>query len=510
MVFNLKKKSKVETVQNHEGALAFKMTPEMELYTAVVTASLSDQFYEKGTSRVERIVQLMAVCNPLFVAQLAVYARESMYLRSIPLVLAVELAKIHRGDDLISRLVARVIQRADELTEILAYYATANNRADQVKKLNKLSKQVQHGVGAAFNKFDEYQFAKYNRSTDIKLRDALFLVHPKPKDDLQKVVFSKIIGNNLATPYTWETELSAVGQLKFTHEDARQEAFKQVWQELIQSGKLGYMALLRNLRNILEAKVSPAHIEQVCQTLADPIQVARSKQLPFRFLAAYRELANDAQSGYTGAVLSALEDAVQASIANLRGFGFDTAITIACDVSGSMQQPVSPKSKVLAYDIGLMLGMMLRSKYKNVETGIFGDTWKTFPLPANSILANVQAMYRREGEVGYSTNGYLVIEDLLKRRLKMDKVMIFTDCQLWNSTGGAHTISDAWAQYRRAVAPHAKLYLFDLAGYGQAPLDLSKGNGVYLIAGWSDKVFDVLAAIETGSDALEKIRLIEI
>jgi 60 kDa SS-A/Ro ribonucleoprotein len=508
MLFNFKAKQK-NVVTNYEGANAFLMTPEMELYTAVVTSTLSDKFYEGGAERVVRIRTLIQKCDALFVAQLAVYAREKMHLRSMPLVLAIELAKVNNGDDLVSRLISRIIQRADELTETLAYYELANGRTGQTKGLNKLSKQVQRGVANAFNKFDEYQFGKYNRDGSIKLKDALFIAHPKAKDAIQQAIFDKIVKDELATPYTWETELSALGQVKYANDVEKAQAFTAKWETLIDSNKVGYMALMRNLRNILEANVSAAHIKKVCATLADANQVAKSKQLPFRFLAAYREL-KDINSGYTPSVLAALEDAVLASVANMRGFGFDTSIVIACDVSGSMQIPISAKSKVLNYDIGLMLGMMLQSKCKNVESGMFGDRWKVINMPTRSILQNVQEYYRREGEVGYSTNGYLVIEDLLTRQKAVDKVMMFTDCQMWDSTSTNKRIAHTWLKYRQTVAPNAKLYLFDLAGHGNTPLDLSQGNGVHLIAGWSDKIFDILAAIEEGADAVKVIRAIEI
>ncbi|MDR1181999.1 MAG: hypothetical protein LBL13_08475 [Bacteroidales bacterium] len=90
----------------------------------------------------------------------------------------------------------------------------------------------------------------------------------------------------------------------------------------------------------------------------------------------------------------------------------------------------------------------------------------------------------------------------------MDKIMIFTDCQLWNSNGGDAQLKDVWKKYK-TIAPDARLYLFDLAGYGQVPLDIAD-NDVHLIAGWSDKVFDILSAIDNGSDALKEIRAIEL
>ena len=405
MFFNKKVKSPTKTI-NHAGASAYKMTPAQELYAAVVTATLSDKFYETGNGRLLRLRALVAQNDPIFVAKLAIYARERMHLRSVPLVLAIELAKIHRGDDLLSRLIGRVIQRADEITEMLAFYAQANER-DGAKQLNRLSKQVQKGIVMAFNKFDAFQFAKYDRDgAAVKLRDALFLTHPVAKDAAQQAIFNQIATGTLETPYTWETELSALGQQKFANEAEKKAAFRAKWQELIDSGKLGYMAMLRNLRN--------------------------------------------------------------------------------------------------------MLGMLLNSKCRNVIAGMFGDTWKVIQLPGRNVLSNVQEFYRREGEVGYSTNGYLVIADLLKRQVPVDKVMLFTDCQLWNSQGTNETLMGLWMDYRKKVAPDAKLYLFDLAGLGNTPFDLRQDQGVALIAGWSDKVFEVLDALENGETAVALIDAIEL
>lgn len=501
MKFNILKRNANSTL-NHEEAAAYSMSPEMELYAAVSTAALSDTFYEKGSDRLARIQDLMLKNDPEYIARLAIYARHQMHLRSIPMVLAVEMAKRHAGTSLVSKTIHQVVKRADEITELLAYYQLANKRHG-VKKLNRLSKQVQKGLSLAFNQFDEYQFAKYDRSGEIRLRDALFLVHPKAKDERQQVLFNKIAAGTLATPYTWETELSALGQQKFETMKAKNKAFTAKWEELIDSGQLGYMALLRNLRNILEADVSGKHIGKVCATLSDSKAVANSKQLPFRFLAAYRELSS-VSSWHTSKLLNALEDAVSQSVVNMKGFDKDARVLIACDVSGSMQKPISPKSKILLYDIGLMLAMLLQSKCEIVISGMFGDKWKVVNMPSRNVLANVTAFYKREGEVGYATNGHLVIEDLIKRKLVMDKVVLFTDCQLWNSKGNNHTMQKAWMQYK-LLAPAARLYLFDLAGYGTTPVTLLQKD-VWLIAGWSDKVFDVLDALENGNSAVEVIK----
>lgn len=506
MKFNLRLKSKARATVNYEGEKAFVLTPQIELYTAVATAALNDQFYEKGDDRLQRIRMLIAKNDAAFVAKLAIYTREQMYLRSIPLVLTVELAKIHNGDGVVNKLVNRVIQRADEITELLSYYAMANERSE-IKQLNKLSKQLQKGLADAFSKFDEYQFAKYNRDAKVKLKDALFLVHPKAKDQNQQLLFNKIVNDELQTPYTWETELSVLGQQKFESVEQKQLAIRAKWEELIFSNKMGYMATLRNLRNILEAEVSGEALKKVCSYIANANAVANSKQLPFRFLSAWREL-KELNNGRVSKVLNALEEAVLHTAANIAGYSGNTKVVIAADVSGSMQKPVSAKSKIMNFDIGLMLAMLLQNRCEHVITGMFGDKWKVINVSNKNILANVNEFYRREGEVGYSTNGYLVIKDLLERKSIVDKVMLFTDCQLWNSNGTGENIAGLWKQYKQ-LAPGAKLYLFDLAGYGNTPLNVIRDD-VFLIAGWSDKIFNVLQAIENGGNAIKMIEEISL
>ncbi len=489
-------------MKNYEGGEAFKMTPEMELYTAVVTSSLSDKFYEKNDERMWRIFNLVKKVKPEFVAKLAVYTRNEMNLRSVPLLLVTLLAKIHNGDNLVKRTIEKTVLRADEIMELLMCYQVCNPQ-DGVKKLNKLSRQIQNGLKTSFNRFDEYQFAKYNRDSVVKLRDALFLVHPKAKDEKKQEIFDKIVNKKLEIPYTWETELSALGQQKFETDEQKHSAFRAKWEELIFSGKVGYMALLRNLRNILTSNVSGIAIDNVANRLSDADQVQKSKQMPFRFLSAYREI-KDIENSNTQYIMSALEQAVKHSAANIEGFGNDTTVLLACDVSGSMCSPISPKSKVQLYDVGLMLAMLLKSRCKSVISGIFGDTWKVVNTPNDNILMSTEELRKIEGQVGFSTNGYKVIDYLSEKNLSVDKVMFFTDLQMWDSTARNAKIRSSWEKYKK-MFPKSKLYLFDLAGYGMSPLKLAQPD-VYLIAGWSDKVFDILSSVDSGKEAVEVIK----
>lgn len=493
-------------VLNHEGAEAFKQSAEMELYTAVCTMALQPKFYETPKQQIERIAYLVREVKPEFVAKLAVYARKEMYLRSVPLLLIVELAKTHSGNDLVSRAIEQVVMRADEIMELLMCYQWRNPQPGR-KKLCKLSHQIQNGLQRAFNRFDEYQFAKYNRDTEVKLRDALFLVHPKAKDDAQQALFNKIAEQTLQTPYTWETELSALGQQQFESPETKRAAFGKKWVELIESGKLGYMALLRNLRNILEADIDDATARRVAERLSSQHEVQKAKLFPFRYLSAYKELK---AVGSTNAplMLNALEDAALASADSIVGFEPETRVLIACDMSGSMRQSISANSKMQLYEVGNMLAMLLHHRCQKVVSGIFADEWKVTNLPHGNILSNTDAIHSRIGEVGYGTYGGRPLEWLIRERMVVDKVIFFTDCQFWGESDFGRYFSNLWSDYKK-IAPSARLYLFDLNGYGHSPIE-APSHDVTLIAGWSDRLFEMLQAIDNGSSVLETINKIEL
>lgn len=494
-----------DKVSNYEGAVAYKMPKEIELYSAVCTMMVQDKFYESPQKQIDRITKLIREVPPTYVAKLAVYAREDMYLRSIPLFLIVELAKVHSGDDLVSRTIESTIKRADEIMELLMCYQWRNPSHGN-KKLGKLSHQIQIGLQRCFNKFDEYQFAKYNRSTnEVKMRDALFVIHPKADDEAQQAVFDKIANNTLSTPYTWETELSALGKQSFDTAEAKKKAFAQKWTELIESGRLGYMALLRNLRNIILAEVDDDTIMKVAQRISNETEVLHSKQLPFRFLSAYKELKH-VDTLNTPFILTALEKATAVSAANIQGFSEETNVLIACDTSGSMDWPLSFRSRIKYYEVALMLGMLLHSRCRKVIPGIFADEWEVVNLPNHNILSNVDTLRDMLGRVGGGTDGGKVIEWMIERQVVVDKVMFFTDCQLWSRHDVQFT--QLWDKYKR-ISPKARLYLFNLAGYGQTPINVVRED-VTMLSGWNDSVFDMLHSIENAKDIVKRINDIRI
>jgi hypothetical protein len=299
-------------------------------------------FYEEGVAVAERIATLVPQCQFFEVAQLAIKARNLQKLRHVPLLMAREMAR-HSMPTTADTL-AEIIQRPDELSEFLSLYWMDD--PDQ-----PLSAQVKKGLAKAFRKFDEYQLAKYDRPAAISLRDVMFLTHPKPKDDKQAEVWKKLVNGTLSTPDTWEVALS-------TGEDVC-----ETFTRLLTDNKLGYMALLRNLRNMADNGVDRDLIASRIMAGA-----MKSKALPFRFIAA----ANAAPM-----FERILDEAMGASLLNQEHLTGHTVVMV--DVSASMGVPLSGKSKLTRMDAACGLAILLDGVCERVSTYTFSRDLEAVP-----------------------------------------------------------------------------------------------------------------------------------
>ena len=501
MKFN--RKASIETqlnndptrTKNYEGGTSFFLDPKTELYIKAASCLVGEnKFYESAAfadNELIRAIHEVLKTDPKFVLQLAVYIREKMYLRSVPMVLCAEYANVAPGTvPDAKKYITRAIGRVDEITELLSYQFERNRIT---KRKSKIPTVIKKAIGDSFNKFDEYQFGKYTRPGTVKLVDALFLTHPKPKDDNQQAVFDKIAAGTLKTPDTWEV-MRVTGQMNW--HDVVNNIFHK-------DGNINnYMAIIRNIRNIMsDSSVTSDDITLLCSMLKDRLAVKRSKQLPFRFLSAYN-VVYGIESPYTNQVLDAIEIAASRSIANipfLKGLSL-----LAADVSGSMTfHPISEKSTIYPYDIGLMLESQATRFCESSITGFFGDVWKQIPMSKQSgILSNVKNMRSRCNEVGMSTNGYKIFDYLIDNDIRVDRILIFTDCQLWGGRSDNEFVHK-FVVYQRNN-PNVKLYLFDLSGYGSISVPQDTRN-VCIIGGWSDRIFDFIHAFENGNSVLETI-----
>ena len=303
------KLNKIIRAFTHEGARGVRFTPEMELKRSLMNCLLwEDQFCEDGVSIAARIKMLVPLVKPEACAQMAIEAREEMKLRHAPLLVVREMARHEKHRVLVADTLARVVQRPDELTEFLAIYWADALGPMQQRKRQPVSAQVKKGLARALTKFDAYQLAKYDRDGAVRIRDVLFLVHAKPKDTDQEKVWKELVDGTLNAPDTWEVALSA-GKDK-----------KAVFERLLREDRLGYLALLRNLRNMENAQVETGLVEKAILA-----RRGAGKVFPFRYVSAARAAPS---------LEPVLEKAMLAELAQRPKLKGKTLIVV--DVSGSM------------------------------------------------------------------------------------------------------------------------------------------------------------------------------
>ncbi|HEY4209561.1 MAG TPA: TROVE domain-containing protein [Puia sp.] len=478
---------------------------QRELFEALLTAQLYDGFYRQPGEQLAAIRKLIRDNDAQFVAKLAVYLREELHVRTLSFVLTAELAAVCKDKALIGRLTGRVIQQANEIPAWLDYYEVVRDKGRGVK----LSSELRKSVGGHFNRLDTYRYVRLTKAQQVRLRHALSVVRPKAAGKPQQALFRRILQDKLPARNAWQSEYEALQGHPYDSVELKQSALREKWKEGISAFRMGYKALLEHLPDVLEAGVSGKVLKLAAEYLGNAAAVAGSRLSPQEFLEAYWKLRR-MEKGGTALLQEALEKAMQHGTENLAGLDELGRVVIAMDISPSMRNPIREDSLVQRYDVALFLAMLLKGKGGQVSAGIIGNVWKQIKLPPAVLLDELTRLRKREGEAGYAINAHLVIQDLLRKREAVDHVMIFTDVTLWNHRE-PHQPADAdiarlWRQYRQ-IAPQAKLYLFDLAGYGKKPLECLE-DGVYLMAGWNDRVFGVLEALEGDAHSIEAIERI--
>lgn len=347
-------------VQTHEGGPAVPhLSPLQQLRRSVLSTLLwENQYYEDGQEIGERIEILAQQVDVKELSALAIQARSEYQLRHVPLLLLCALAK-RGGGRLVSQTIERVIQRPDELSEFLAIYWR--------KGKTPLAKQVKLGLAAAFGKFDEYRLAKYNRDGAIKLRDVLFMVHAKPANDEQAALWKRLIAGQLATPDTWEVGLSSGADKKET------------FARLLQAGQLGYLALLRNLRNMMAVGVDEALVRSAILA-----RKGANRVLPFRYVAAARACPS---------LEPILDQALQAALDEWPILSGKTLVLV--DVSGSMCANLSAKSDLTRMDAACALASMLTGDLR-----VFSFSNKIVEVPPRRGMAGIDAILRSQSHCG--------------------------------------------------------------------------------------------------------------
>ncbi|MGX9431596.1 TROVE domain-containing protein [Bradyrhizobium sp. LeoA1S1] len=384
-------------LRTHEGAIAHPINAQQALRRSVLSCLLFErEFYEDGVEISDRIRTLAESVNPETVAALAVEARNLMHLRHVPLLLLEVLSRTAAGrsDALVSKTIERVISRADEMAEFLAIYTGGGDRRTaKPGRGRQFAAQVMRGLDLALRHFDAYQFAKYGRAGKVKLRDVFRIARPKPVDATQAALFKAAKDGALPSPNTWEVALSAGSDKKATFE------------RLLREDKLGYLALLRNLRNVAEAGVDR---DLICEKIL--LRKGAARVLPFRYVAAARVVPT---------FEPAIDRALLAAIGELPAFAGRTAILV--DVSGSMDEKLSAKSDLTRLDAAASLAAI----FAGDDVRLFSFSNHVIEVPARRGMAGIDAIRTSQDHQGT----YLGRAVAYMNGLSIDRLVVITDEQ---------------------------------------------------------------------------------
>lgn len=456
---------------NKSGHVAYAMSNKSKLVTQVLTSFFREKkFYGDTTDDLIDTANAVIKEDPHFVANLARYARKEMHLRSVSHALSALIAHNVESKPFIKQVVSDVVERADDITEILACYLAMFGKP--------IPNGLKKALANAMTRFNEYQVAKYNGGNkSVKFKDVLKLTHAKPKNDAQQKMFNGIINDTLPKAERWETELSQNGNTA------------EVWEKLINENKIGYMAMLRNLRSIINAQ--PSNIDMVYDRLSDKSAVLNSKQLPFRFYAAYREVAQIAKSG--SKVLDILETALDYSIENLTKLKGTTVIAI--DTSGSMDYYISEKSKIRCCDIAMLLAVMASHICENAIVYSFDtNICKVKVSSRGGIIETAKNIPFNGG----GTDLTLPILKMINDEIKADRLIILSDNEINSVWRGYEKTCQLYVnKYRKEINPNMWVHAVDLQGYGTQQFIGEKTN---IIAGWSEKILEFISLAEQGID----------
>ena len=459
--------------ENLAGGQAYKQSDELALVSLLLTSFVNDQFYKNAQTTLDDLRKLSEkVKDKEFVAKAAIFARDRFGMRSITHALAGELTSQLNGAEWGKNFYDKVVVRVDDMTEIMSYYLAYKTSKDSPKFPNSLKK----GFAKAFDKFDSYQLAKYKGDNkEVKLVDVVNIVHPVPTVR-NKSALEQLIKGELKSTDTWESKLSQAGQVAESEEDLT-KLKSDAWSDLIIGKKIGYFALLRNLRNIINQ--SPTAITAACELLVDERMIKSSRVLPFRFTTAYDEISKLGSSKEVRDVLVAINNALDISVCNVPKFDGDTLVVM--DVSGSMSGRPS--------EIASLFGAIL-AKVNNSDVMTFSTSanYKQYN-PMDSVLT-IRDGFR------YAGGGTNLRDVFVKANKAYENIIILSDMQ---SFIGYDTPLSQLNSYKSRFNCNPHIYSFDLAGLGTLQIPQ---NQIYCLAGFSDKVFDIMSLLKEDRNAL--------
>ncbi|TDP89553.1 TROVE domain-containing protein [Leucobacter luti] len=486
----------------HNGGAGYLRDEKSELFLGAVSNLNENTAYESAEVRADRLRPLIArvaLSDPRWVVEFVAWLRGSANLRSVAVLVAAEAAhsRLEAGSAGHTRQIVRSpLQRADEPGEFLAYWVSRFGR--------NVPKPVKRGIAdAARDLYSERSWLKWRGRGDagsISMLDVLNLTHPKPKDGRQSQLFAQIVAHGYNREAELGSELSVLraretfskltaSQIRtaisadaqkladagLTHEALAGFVGKLEapdWEALIPT--MGYMALRMNLSRIVEAGVSSKTIHLVSKRLADPDEVARSRQMPVQFLAAYRNA--PIQFHWP------LEQAMNHSLERVPALPGRTLILV--DRSGSMWNSLSERGTLNRADAAAVFGSALALRAEDATLVEFGTKSNEVKFRKSGSVLHMST--HEFGNLG-GTN----TRDAVQRWFDgHDRVINLTDEQ---SGGWGFYAKDP---YEGIVPEKTPVFTWNLAGYQHG--EVATGKHRHTFGGLSDIGFDLIRPIESG------------
>ena len=510
------------SVKNRQGHAAYSLDSWLRLLTMLNTLKLENQFYRSETETMKELKALVDTCakeDPYLVAQCIVYSRcvgEGM--RSVNHLAASYLAPHCGGLEWAKRFYSLwnkktqsggTVFRPDDMAEIIACFSAMN----KTKATNSMKK----GFAAAIESLDAYSILKYKKA----LIDVINLVHPNPKNSSAMVehngekvnVIDAVIKGLPVSADTWEVAQSDAGQEvakavkegKIDEVQAKEilkEAKAENWGALLTEGKLGILAALRNIRNMMNTVSKDQTFDTLCTLLSDGDAIRKGKIMPYQIDLANEVVNTEFSSAESRKISAALLKGYEAAVPNLAEMLPGRNLVIV-DFSGSMGTPVVDPVRKTRYKSSCMdkaaLIAATIAKATNADIIRFGDNAEHVHWNMNSDVFSIAKAMKKDMGCTNLGRAWQLAQASGK---KYDRVFILSDNEC--NRGSSYS---SYMNYVKAVgSPY--VYSVDMAAYGTTQL---AGDKVRYYYGYGYAMFDDIAKSEFNPNYhLDKVKKIVI
>jgi len=509
--------------KNRQGYAAYSLDKWLKLLTMLNTLKLENQFYRSENETMRELKLVVDECakeDTYLVAQCIVYSRcvgEGM--RSINHLAASYLAPHCAGQEWAKRFYGLwnkrtksggTIFRPDDMAEIVACFSAMNK--------TKVTNSMKKGFASAIENLDSYSLLKYKNP----MIDVINLVHPRPEKSSAIVevngerisAIDAIMKGLSVSADTWEVAQSDAGQEvakavkegkidKGEAEKILKEAKAENWDSLLNEGKLGILAALRNIRNILKTSAKESTIDSLCKLLSDSEAIRKGKIMPYQMDLAHEVTISEFSNSDSRKVAQALLKGFEAAVPNLAEM-LPGRTLVMVDFSGSMGTPMTDGSrsgkryKSTCMDKAALIAATI-AKGTNADVIRFGSSAEYVKWNSNSDVFSIAKNMRRD--MGGTSLASAWREAQSSGR-KYDRVFILSDNEC--NSGSSYS---SYMNYVKSVgSPY--VYSVDLAAYGTTQL---AGDKVRYYYGYGYSMFDDIAKSEFNPNYhLEKVKQIVI